>query len=87
MVILSSQMVRHCYVRYYLDKKSVLDRYNKKDIDYRIERTSSIGELTKSYEDADRKVKELKRAGAAGSWINTATGTSPTIRKKNWKTP
>jgi hypothetical protein len=61
MVILSSQLVRHCYVRYFHDKKSVLDRYNKKDIDYRIERTSSIEELTKTYEEADRKVREFEK--------------------------
>ncbi len=57
---LNVQLVRHGYVRYFYNHESVLDKYNKKNIDYQIEKIESLDELTKKYDLLDEQIKKLE---------------------------
>ena len=56
---LSIQSVRHFYVKFFENKVSVLDKYEKGDIKEEIERADTLDELVAKYDPAKKREDEL----------------------------
>ena len=59
MFVLTTQGIRHLYVRYIEPRVSVLDRFEKTDTSKAISQAASLDELVGHYEPAHKKVKAL----------------------------
>jgi hypothetical protein len=61
-LILSTQGVRHLYVKYFEPTTSALDRFEKKPLTSEIENTTSLDALVLKYEPAKKREDELDAA-------------------------
>ena len=59
--LLSTQFIRHAYVRIFYNQESVLDKYNKKDSGLTFDKTASLKELSLIYADAEKRVKIFEK--------------------------
>ena len=59
--LLSTQFIRHAYVRIFSEQESILDKYNKKNTDIPFDKTASLKELSLIYADAEKRVKIFEK--------------------------
>jgi len=65
MILLSTQFIRHVYVKVFYNQESVLDKYSKKSADLPFDKTASLKELSLIYADADKRVKIFEKEKSA----------------------
>ncbi len=63
-ILLTTQLVRHSYVRIFSSQESVLDKYNKKGGDIQIDKSLSLKELSMIYADAEKRIRVLESGKA-----------------------
>lgn len=58
-LVLSTQGIRHLYIKYFETTASVLDRFDKKAVESEIEKATSVDELLAMYEPAKKREDAL----------------------------
>lgn len=80
-ILLSTQLIRHAYVRIFYTQESVLDKYSKKEADLPFDKTASLKELSLIYADADKRVKIFEKEKSKKALSQYGSNDEPYYKK------
>ena len=81
-ILLTTQLVRHTYMRVFYNQESVMDKYSKKETDFPNAKSLSLKELSMIYADAEKRVK-IFESGKSRKELDLYNSSDEPYYKKN----